>query len=99
MFERRGSFRKPACIPAKLRFDPDGAEYDCLIIDISEEGAAVELELLDPPPGVVPKQITLKPVTGEVLTGTRIWGEGKRIGFKLSGATRLGDTWMTTASG
>jgi hypothetical protein len=100
MFDRRASFRKPVYIPAKLIFDGNEAEHDCLIVNISEEGAAVELELLDTPlPGGVSKNVTIKLVTGEVMTGTRIWGTGIRVGFKLSDSQKISGTGAGAGAG
>ena len=94
MTERRGSSRRAIYVPAKLHFAPEDAGHDCLIVNVSDGGIAVEVEFLDTPPrGTPPKEVILKLVTGETMTGTRQWSDGTRIGLKLADPAKLGGTW------
>jgi hypothetical protein len=60
---------------------------DCVILDISGEGARVRTAVMVP----IPEQVTLRLRGGAVLPAVRRWARGTEIGLAFSGSVSLNE--------
>jgi hypothetical protein len=60
---------------------------DCVILDISAEGARVRTAVMVP----IPEQVTLRVRGGAVLPAVRRWARGTEIGLAFSGSVSLNE--------
>ena len=72
--------RVRVCAPAHL-VAPDGAVFECVLVDLSPGGAKVYLA----EPAEVPDLVTLWPPGGESRPVRRLWQFGPYMGFEAAG--------------
>lgn len=69
--------------PAQIAFD--GSVLDCVLLDVSPQGAQIHLMA----PAAVPDIVTLRLPGGESRSVRRCWQRGSHIGFEVVGTAPL----------
>ena len=79
LVEQRKAARHRLIISAKLIFHYDAVMNDCIVFDLSDDGALVELEdiTLVPPEGI------LRFSTGDIFLAQRRWQMGRKLGLQF----------------
>jgi PilZ domain len=86
-FDRRRKTRRLIDVSAKLFTGVDAPVWDCVVMDISENGARIALDSVDE----IPEQFTLLLVSyGHTSRACRVvWRAGRQLGVRFEAAASL----------
>lgn len=88
---RRATGRQPVLKTGQIVFH--GSVIDCVLLDISTEGARVRT----PTVTAVPEKVTLRVRGGAVFPAVRRWARGTEIGLAFAGSLSLAEERMQEA--
>jgi hypothetical protein len=77
--EQRRAARHRLIKSAQMIFPAEGMISDCVVFDLSDEGALVELKNI----ALVPPEVVLCLSTEDIFLAQRIWQMGKKLGLQF----------------